>query len=84
MDNPKPPISPLDPNRRVGADAAPITGDDRRLDVPNDLVVVSSRDHVESLANRVREGSHALYCESEEEVSEGFAIALRIMGLEQS
>ena len=69
MDEPKLPISPPDPSGPIGADATPVPSD---------------RDHVESAADPLRENSHVVYCGNAEELSEGFAIALRIMGLKQS
>ncbi len=84
MDEPKLPISPPDPSGPVGAEAAPAIGDDRRLAVSNQEIVASSRDLVEPPADPLRENSHVIYCGNEEELSEGFAMALRVMGLKQS
>lgn len=84
MDEPKLPISLPEPDGPVGAEAAPAIGDDRHLAVSDQETAASDRDHVEPPADPPRENSHVVYCENEEELSEGFAIALHIMGLKQS
>ncbi len=84
MDEPKRPIFPSHPNGPVDAAAAPAIGDDRRLAVPNREITATSRDLVETPADPLRENSHVIFCDNEEELSEGFAMALRIMGLKQS
>jgi len=61
-----------DPHERIGADAV------------NGAVVAASLDQAEAPADLLRESSHVVYCDSEEEISAGFVIALRIMGLKQS
>ena len=61
-----------DAHGRIGADAV------------NDAVVAASPDQAEAPADPLRENSHVVYCDSTEEVSEGFAIALRVMGLKPS
>ena len=57
---------------RTGAHSAPIA-----VDGP---VVAPSTDQAEA-ADPPEARSHVVYCASEQEVSEGFAIALRAMGL---
>jgi hypothetical protein len=76
MDEPKLPISPHDPHGWIGAGAAPIAVDD--------TVVAPGSEQAEAPADPRGESSHVVYCDNEEEISEGFAIALRIMGLKQS
>ena len=71
MDEPKSKIPPYDARARFGADVAPIAVDE--------AVVAQA----EAPANPRRENSHAVYCESEQEIREGFAIALRAMGFER-
>ena len=73
MDEPKLPISLPDPSAQVGADAAPMPLDG--------TVVAPNPDQAEASAGSLPESSHVVYCGSEQEVSEGFAIALRMMGL---
>jgi hypothetical protein len=59
---------------RTGAEPAPIAVDDDRANAP-------SHDRTEALADARLQSSHAVYCDSEQEVLTGFAIALRAMGL---
>ncbi len=75
MDEPKLTTSLYCPRRRIGADAAPIAVDD--------AVVAPSPDQAEAPVNPLRKDSHIVYCDHEQEVREGFAIALRAVGLEQ-
>ena len=60
---------------RTGAHPAPIALDD--------AVVAPSTDQAKA-PDPLEACSHVVYCASEQEVSEGFAIALRAMGLEGS
>jgi hypothetical protein len=66
---------------RIRAHAAPIMvdvqrpADQNKLAVPADQVDRSHVDHI-------HEGSFVVYCGKVEQVSEGFAIALRAMGVE--
>lgn len=76
MDQPPPKTYPYCPRGRVGADAAPIAVDD--------CFVLPSPDQAEAPIHPLRGGSHIVYCDSEQEVREGFALALRIMGIERS
>jgi hypothetical protein len=57
--------------------------EDRPSISPHDLYVVPTRDQVERLsAHPLRESSVVVYCGNEQQVSEGFAVALRAMGVE--
>ena len=76
VDEPRLKTSPYYPPGRIGADAASIAVDD--------AVVAPSPDQAEAPVYPLRKGSHIVYCDNEQEVREGFAIALRAMGLEQS
>lgn len=76
MDEPKLKTSPYCPRGRIGADAAPMAVDD--------AVVAPGPDQAEAPVNFLRKGTHIVYCDNEKEVREGFALALRIMGLKQS
>jgi hypothetical protein len=68
---------------RIGADAAPIAVDLRRPADLDDRVVVPTSDQVERLPDDPkRESSLIVYCDGEQEIREGFAIALRAMGVE--
>jgi hypothetical protein len=82
MDEDRPSISPRDLYARIGADAAPsMLGVRRSIDL-DDKLVVATRDQVERLsANPLRESSVVVYCGNEQQVSEGFALALRAMGV---
>jgi hypothetical protein len=81
MDQPKSSISPYDPCARIGFDAAPIAVDVLRPAGPDDRVVVCPPDRAEVPGDPLPESSIILYCDSEREVREGFAIALRAMGI---
>jgi hypothetical protein len=83
MDEPKLSISPFSLCGRIGADAAPTAIDIRRPADLDDRPAVPVPDQVERLsADPPRESSLIAYCDNEHEVREGFAIALRAMGVE--
>jgi hypothetical protein len=64
-------------------ESAPIAVDVRRPADPDDMPAVPVPDQVERLsADPPRESSLIVYCGSEQEVREGFAIALRAIGVE--
>ena len=69
MDDRKPPVSPSDACGKTDADAAPIDS------VRQDSSIVQG--------SSVVEGSSVVFFGSAEEVSEGFAIALRAMGFDE-
>jgi len=78
MDEPKPSIPPDALYEVIGADPAPIAVDVRRPTDPDDAPVVPAPHRAERLpADPARESSLIVYCENEEEVREGFVIALR-------
>jgi hypothetical protein len=83
MDDRKASISSHDRGGRVGADAAPMAlGVRRSTDVEHNLVLPAS-DQAERLpANPLREDLVVVYYGNAQRVSEGFAIALRAMGVE--
>jgi hypothetical protein len=83
MDDRKVSISPQYPDGRVGADAAPIAPCARRPAGLEDKPVISGPDQVERWpADAVPESTFVVYCGDVQRVSEGFAIALRAMGIE--
>jgi hypothetical protein len=68
---------------RIGSGAAPIVVDLRRPADLDDELVASTRGQVERvLADPLRKSSPIVYCGNVQQVSEGFAIALRAMGVE--
>ena len=67
MDGTKPSIPPHDVVARIGPDAEPITADVRR---PADL------------SRTLGASSMVVYCGDDEQVSQGFMLALRAMGIE--
>lgn len=75
MDEPKPKTPLFDARGQIGADTAPIAVDE--------IIVALGPDQAEAPANPPRKSSHAVYCDNEQEVREGFAIALRAMGFER-
>ena len=83
MDDRKTSIFSHDPDGRIGADAAPIApGARRSADVELPLLL-SASDLAERLpANPLREDRVVVYYGNPQRVSEGFAIALRAMGVE--
>jgi hypothetical protein len=79
VDDRSTPISPHEHVRRDGADAAP---DVRRSTGVEDTLVVPIPDPVEPSPTAPRgEGSAVVYCGDARQVSEGFALALRAMGI---
>jgi hypothetical protein len=82
MDEPKLSISPYGLRGRIGSEAAPIAVDCRRSADLDDKLVAPPPDRVEPPAGPLRENSLIVYCNSEQEVRKGFAIALRAMGVE--
>lgn len=76
-------ISSHDPGGRVGADSAPIAPRVRRsTDVERKLVLPVPDQTGRLPANLLREDPVVVYCGNAQRVSEGFAIALRAMGVE--
>jgi hypothetical protein len=83
MDDRKASISSHHPGGRVGADAAPIAPRVRRsADVEHKLVVPVPGQAERLPANPPREDPVVVYCGNAQRVSEGFAIALRALGVE--
>ena len=77
MDEAEPELEPKTtqryPRGRTGAQAAPAAVDDP--------VVAPDADQAEACADPRGKSSHVVYCDNEQEVMKGFAIALRTMGL---
>jgi hypothetical protein len=83
MDDRKASISPHDPGGRLGADAASMAPCVRRPAGLEDKPDVSGPDQDQRLpADAVPESSFVVYCGNAQQVSDGFAIALRVMGAE--
>jgi hypothetical protein len=66
---------------RIGPDAAPIRMDVRRPADQNKLVIPADQAD-RSPADHLHESSFVVYCSNLQEVSEGFVVALRAMGVE--
>src|ERR1700681_3995082 len=82
MGEPKLSISPHGLSGRIGADAAPIAADLRRLADLDDKLAGPTRDRSEpSPADPPHESLLIVYCDDPQQVSEGFAIALRAMAV---
>jgi hypothetical protein len=83
MDDRKAPISSHDSGGRVGADAAPIAPRVRRSTDADPQLVLPASDQAERLpANPLREDPVSVFCGKQQQVNEGFAIALRVMGID--
>jgi hypothetical protein len=83
MDDRKASLSSHDPGGRVGADAAPIApGVRRSTDVEHKLVLPAPDQARRLPANPLREDLVVVYCGNAQRVNEGFAIALRALGIE--
>ena len=83
MDDRKASISSHDPGGRVGADSAPLAPRvQRSTDVERKLVLPAADQAVRLPANPRGEDPVVVYCGHAQRVSEGFAIALRAMGVE--
>lgn len=82
MDDRKDSISPHDPDGRIGADAAPMTRRVRRsTDAERKLVPPASDQAGRWPAEPLREDPVIVFCGNQQQVNEGFAIALRVMGI---
>ncbi len=77
MDGRKKPISLSDHDETIDAGTAPAAADVRRRIVPDDDIV--ARDPIES---QDIQGQVVVFCGDPQQVNEGFAIALRVMGLD--
>jgi hypothetical protein len=83
VDDRKTSIFSPDPDGRNGADAAPTASPDRpSTDVEHKLVLPAPDQAARFPANRPRGDRFVVYCDDAQRVSEGFAIALRAMGVE--
>ena len=78
MDGRKNLPSPNELIEGIGADAAPIVMDVRRLANPHDKSAAPIRNRSEPPPAG---DSQIVFCGSEQEVREGFAVALRAMGI---
>ena len=83
MDDRKHPIPPREPRLRLGSDSAPIVVDVQRPAGPDEKLVVPTRRQGERLpADSPHESPFVVYCGDVRQVREGFAIALRAMGVD--
>jgi hypothetical protein len=78
MDGRKNPRSPDKLRAGIDADAAPIVMDVRRSANPHDKSAATIRNRIELPP---ADDSSIVFCGSEREVREGFAVALRAMGI---
>jgi hypothetical protein len=79
MDDRNNPLSPDELREGIDADAAPIVRDVRRPANPHDKSAAPIRNRIEPPPAG---DSSIVFCRSEQEVREGFAVALRAMGIE--
>jgi hypothetical protein len=83
MDDRKPSFPHHDPCRQTGSDSVPMMADVRHSAEPEAKLSAPGYNSTEPLPTvREHESSQMVYCGSAQQVSEGFAIALRIMGLD--
>jgi hypothetical protein len=80
MDDRKRSLSLHSPGQ-IGSDVAPIMADVRPVTDLNDKPVAPNPDQVERLAAELPR-AQIVYCGTEQQVREGFAVALRAMGIE--
>jgi hypothetical protein len=78
MDDRNNPLSPDELRQGIDADAAPVVMDVRRPANPHDKSAAPIRTRIVPPAKN----SPIVFCGSEREVREGFAVALRAMGIE--
>jgi len=78
MDDRNNPLSPDELREGIDADAAPIVPDVRRPANPQDKSAAPIRNRIEPSPAG---DSPIVFCGSEQEVREGFAVALRAMGI---
>jgi hypothetical protein len=77
MDGRKNPISLSGHDETIDANTAPVAVDVRRRTIPDDEIV--ARDPIESQAI---ESQAIVFCGGQQQVNEGFIMALRVMGLD--
>jgi hypothetical protein len=83
MDDRKASLSSHDPDGRVGADAAPIAPRVRHSADADPQLVLPGSDQAERwAANPLDEDPVVFFCGNQQQVNEGFAIALRVMGID--
>jgi hypothetical protein len=83
MDDRKTPLSSHDPDGRVGADAAPITPRVRHsAAAEHNLGLPVSDQAVRWPASPLHDDPVVVFCGNREQVNQGFAIALRVMGID--
>ena len=83
MDDRKAPISSHDPDGRIGADAAPIAPRVRRsTDVEHKPILPHSDQAKRWPADPLHEDPVVVFCGNQQQVNQGFAIALRVMGID--
>jgi hypothetical protein len=83
MDESRPPFPPHDPCGQIDADMLPIAAGVRPpVDLEGTPAILPHDRAGRSPADLLRESSFVVYCGNAELVSEGFAIALRAMGVE--
>jgi 3-mercaptopyruvate sulfurtransferase SseA len=74
---------PFPLGEQTGSDPVPTAADLQHSAELDDMLAVPRREPVERLASALQhESSQIVYCGTAQEVSEGFAIALRAMGVE--
>jgi hypothetical protein len=75
--------TPFPPGEQIGSDPVPTAEDLQHSAELDDMLAVPGREPVERLPSALqRESSRIVYCGTDQQVSEGFAIVLRIMGLD--
>ena len=83
MDDRKASLSLHDPDGRVGADAAPIAPRVRHSTEAEHRPVHPAADPAERRpADPLHDDPVAVFCGDQQQVNEGFAIALRVMGID--
>jgi hypothetical protein len=83
MDDRRAPLSSHDPGGRIGADTAPITLRVRHsADADHRFVPFASDQAARSPANPLREDPVVVFCGNQQQVNQGFVIALRVMGID--
>jgi hypothetical protein len=83
MDDRRPSFPLHDLCGQIGSTAVPIAADVQHSAELDDKLAVPGRVPTERLPTALeRQSSHIVYCSTEQQVSEGFAIALRAMGVE--
>jgi hypothetical protein len=82
MDGRKNPFSLPDHDETIDADTAQVATGVRRRTIPDDEIAARDPNESQLIESQVVERQVVVFCGDQQQVNEGFAIALRVMGLD--